>query len=468
MVASRFAGPALARGRLWDNEAPVFANRLMPSFWSKPLATLAWLAFAALVTWPLFGAVAALALFNAALLLWLFLHLRNLRQFRRWLRTPSLDSIPNGSGLWAGAFAALFRLMRRQSQSESRLSAALERFQQAGAAMPEGMVILDEDDRIEWCNPRAESHLGVDLTHDEGQQIIYLVRHPQFAEYLASHAYNEPLMIRLPRDVELLLAIQLVPYGDKQKLLFSRDITHLERVETMRRDFVANVSHELRTPLTVLCGFLETLIGMPRLDSDMTRRTLRLMQEQGQRMQRLVEDLLTLSRLENAHHMLREERVDVPELVRGLYQDAVALSAGRHRMHLQMESPDWLTGNTEELRSAFGNLISNAVRYTPENGEIRVRWHRSGGQPAFSVEDSGIGIEAQHIPRLTERFYRVDHGRSRETGGTGLGLAIVKHVLNRHQARLDVTSEPGRGSRFSVVFPALRIALPPQAAQLSA
>jgi len=441
----------------------------MRSFWSKPLTILALLALATLVAWPLFGAVAAFAGLSAALLVWLALQLRNLQQFRRWLREPSLDTVPAGTGLWAGAFAALHRLMRRQSQSESRLSAALQRFQRAGAAMPEGMVILDEDDRIEWCNPRAESHLGIDLAHDEGQQITYLVRHPQFAEYLDSHAYNEPLVVRLPRDVELLLAIQLVPYGDKQKLLFSRDITHLERVETMRRDFVANVSHELRTPLTVLCGFLETLVGMPRLDSDMTRRTLRLMQEQAQRMQRLVEDLLTLSRLENVHHVLREDSIDVPELVRGLYQDAVALSAGRHHMHLQLESADWLTGSMEELRSAFGNLISNAIRYTPEGGEIRVRWHRVGGQPAFTVEDSGIGIESQHIPRLTERFYRVDHGRSRETGGTGLGLAIVKHVLNRHQARLDVASEPGRGSRFTAVFPAQRLAsVPTPHAQLSA
>ena len=441
----------------------------MRSFWSKPLTILALLALATLVAWPLFGAVAAFAGLSAALLVWLALQLRNLQQFRRWLREPSLDTVPAGTGLWAGAFAALYRLMRRQSQSESRLSAALQRFQRAGAAMPEGMVILDEDDRIEWCNPRAESHLGIDLAHDEGQQITYLVRHPQFAEYLDSHAYNEPLVVRLPRDVELLLAIQLVPYGDKQKLLFSRDITHLERVETMRRDFVANVSHELRTPLTVLCGFLETLVGMPRLDSDMTRRTLRLMQEQAQRMQRLVEDLLTLSRLENVHHVLREDSIDVPELVRGLYRDAVALSAGRHHMHLQLESADWLTGSMEELRSAFGNLISNAIRYTPEGGEIRVRWHRVGGQPAFTVEDSGIGIESQHIPRLTERFYRVDHGRSRETGGTGLGLAIVKHVLNRHQARLDVASEPGRGSRFTAVFPAQRLAsVPTPHAQLSA
>ena len=432
----------------------------MLSFWGKPLTTLALLALAALIVWPLAGPVAALGAFSAGLLAWLFRHLRNLYQFRRWLRDPSVAAVPQGSGLWESAYAALFRLVRSQSQSESKLSAALERFRQAGAAMPDGMVILDEGDRIEWCNPRAEQHLGIELARDAGQQITYLVRHPQFAEYLASQNYGEPLALRLPRNMELVLAVQLVPYGDKQKLIISRDFTHVERVETLRRDFVANVSHELRTPLTVLCGFLETILDKPQLDSDMIRRTLRLMQEQAQRMQRLVEDLLTLSRLESAQNPVREERVDVPSLLRALHQDAVALSGGRHRVQLQVESADGVTGSEEELRSAFSNLISNAIRYTPAGGEVRLSWLRQGGELQFVVEDSGIGIEAQHLPRLTERFYRVDRGRSRETGGTGLGLAIVKHVMSRHQGQLEIASEPGRGSRFTAVFPLHRAAPP--------
>ena len=430
----------------------------MLSFWSKPLTTLALIALAALIVWPLAGPVVALGLFGAALLVWLFRHLRNLYLFRRWLRNPSVATVPQGSGLWESAYAALFRLVRSQSQSESKLSAALERFRQAGAAMPDGMVILDEGDRIEWCNPKAQQHFGIELAKDAGQQMTYLVRHPQFAEYLASQNYSEPLALRLPRDMELALAVQLVPYGDKQKLIISRDITLVERVETMRRDFVANVSHELRTPLTVLCGFLETILDRPLLDSDMTRRTLRLMQEQAQRMQRLVEDLLMLSRLESAQNPPREERVDVPLLLRALHQDALALSAGRHRVQLQIESDDGVTGSEEELRSAFGNLVSNAIRYTPADGEVRLRWLRQGDELRFVVEDNGIGIDAQHLPRLTERFYRVDRGRSRETGGTGLGLAIVKHVMSRHQGQLEIASEPGRGSRFSAVFPARRAA----------
>src|SRR5258706_2592802 len=441
----------------------------MLSFWGKPLTTLFLLAFAALIAWAIFGPVLALVAFSAGLLGWLARHLLNLYRFRRWLRNPSVDSVPQGSGLWESAYAGLYRLVRSQSQSESKLSAALTRFRQAGAAMPDGMVILDESDRIEWCNPRAELHFGIELSRDAGQQITYLVRHPQFAAYLDAQSYSDPLVLKLPRDMEVTLSVQLVPYGDKQKLVMSRDITHIERVETMRRDFVANVSHELRSPLTVLCGFLETIIDMPKLDSDVNRRTLRLMQEQALRMERVVEDLLTLSRLESAQHPLHDECIDVPSLLREMHQDAVALSAGRHRIQLQLESADWLLGSENELRSVFGNLISNAVRYTPKGGEIVLRWVRQDGHARFIAEDSGIGIDAQHIPRLTERFYRVDRGRSRESGGTGLGLAIVKHVMTRHQGRLEISSEPGRGSRFSAVFPGPRIALPQQCdAQLRA
>lgn len=434
----------------------------MLSFWSKPLTTLLLLALAALIAWPIFGPMLALVAFSAGLLGWLARHLLNLYRFRRWLRNPAVDSVPQGSGLWESAYAGLYRLVRSQSQSESKLSAALARFRQAGAAMPDGMVILDESDRIEWCNPRSELHFGIDLSRDAGQQITYLVRHPQFAAYLDAQSYSDPLVLKLPRDMEVTLEVQLVPYGDKQKLVMSRDITHVERMETMRRDFVANVSHELRTPLTVLCGFLETIIDMPKLDSDVNRRTLRLMQDQALRMERVVEDLLTLSRLESAQNLVHDERIDVPSLLRELHQDAVALSVGRHRIQLQLEGADWILGSEDEVRSAFGNLISNAVRYTPKGGEILLRWLRQDGQPRFVVEDSGIGIDAQHIPRLTERFYRIDRGRSREAGGTGLGLAIVKHVMTRHQGRLEILSEPGRGSRFSTVFPARRIALPQQ------
>ncbi len=430
------------------------------SIWGRALVVLVLSALPCLMLWPIAGTVAALSAFAAIVIALLLLHLRHLAMLLAWLRNPTPETIPQGIGAWDDAFAALYRLLRQQRQSQSQLTATLEDFQRAGEAMPDGLVILDQADRIEWCNPRAEQHFGIDRRRDVGQSITYLVRHPQFAANLKSQNYSEPLTLRQWRRTDLTLSVQLVPYGDREKLVISRDVTELERVETMRRDFIANVSHELRTPLTVLCGFLETIADTRAADSELLRRSLPLMVDQAHRMQRLIEDLLTLSRLESAGNPLRDERVDVPDLVRTLYHDALALSAGRHRISLNAECDDWLAGSGDELRSAFSNLVSNAVRYTPDAGEVVISWRRAGEGAVFSVRDSGIGIEPQHIPRLTERFYRVDRSRSRETGGTGLGLAIVKHVLNRHQARLEIVSEPGRGSTFSALFPAQRLLAP--------
>lgn len=429
----------------------------MTKLWGRPLAGVALVSVAALVLWPVLGGFKALIVYCALLLLLLGYHIVYLSQLYRWLPSGTSQTVPEGSGVWEEIFAGLARLMRRQTHIESRLAAALTRFQQAGAALPEGVVVLDEGDRIAWCNPRAEAYFGLDSQRDRGQQITYLIRQPQFVQYLEAGRFSEPLVLRLSRsEGELILSIQLVPYGDSDKLLLSRDITRWERLETTRRDFVANVSHELRTPLTVLNGFLETLADLPKPDPEMSKRSIMLMLEQTTRMHRLVEDLLTLARLESAHTPLREESVDVCELARLLYRDAQALSAGRHRITLRIESKVGLNGSGEELRSALGNLISNAVRYTPEGGEIEISWAQPNGLPVFSVRDTGIGIEPHHIPRLTERFYRVDRSRSRSTGGTGLGLAIVKHVLSRHQAHLEVESEPSRGSTFRAVFPHAR------------
>lgn len=432
----------------------------MNGAWSRFLVVLATWSLVCLLAWAIAGRVFALVLFAAGLLFYALMHYRHIAALRRWLQNPKPEAVPQGWGVWDEVFADLYRMLRHQSQSESRLSATLKDFQQASAAMPDGMVILDAADRIEWCNPKAEEHLGLDHVRDKGQQITYLVRQPQFAEYLHSQHFSEPLVLRQSHGADFVLSVQLVPYGDRQKLVISRDITDLERVETMRRDFIANVSHELRTPLTVLGGFLETIAEIKAADGELMRRSVPLMMDQARRMQRLVEDLLTLSRLESAHSPLREEPVNVPDLVRSLYHDACALSGGRHRVTVELAGDDWLNAAEEELRSAFTNLISNAVRYTPERGEIAIGWRRNAEGGVFSVRDTGIGIAPHHLPRLTERFYRVDRSRSRETGGTGLGLAIVKHVLSRHKARLEITSEPGRGSMFRAVFPAERLLAP--------
>ncbi|HEX4985846.1 MAG TPA: phosphate regulon sensor histidine kinase PhoR [Burkholderiales bacterium] len=424
--------------------------------WGRPLYPVLLAGCAALVCWPVLGTQGALAVLGVALVGLLLHHLRNLSHLYRWSQRPQLETLPTGTGAWEYLSSHLLRMLKQQRATETRLGEALSRFQLAGAALPDAVVILDTSGRIEWCNPRAEEYFGLDNRRDTGQQITYIVRNPQFVEYLSANT-GEPLVLKvLRREGEMMLAVQQVPYGGNRRLVLGRDITRWERLETTRRDFVANVSHELRTPLTVVGGFLETLEDMDKPDPEMTRRALELMRQQTSRMTRLVEDLLTLSRLESTQNPLREEDVDVPEMLRALYQDAQVLSGGRHRIRIALDSGEWLKGSTEELRSAFGNLISNAVRYTPERGEIEIRWGVRDGHLTFSVQDTGIGIEPQHIDRLTERFYRVDRSRSRETGGTGLGLAIVKHVLSRHNARLDIRSTPGKGSTFSSVFPDTR------------
>jgi two-component system phosphate regulon sensor histidine kinase PhoR len=440
-----------------------------PAVWRRYVP----LALAAVVVSSILGAIAGpawvFAFIAAVLAAALVHHLRYAARLVAWLRDPAIESIPAAAGLWDDIFAGLHRLLRRQRQSTTRLSATLDEFRRAGAAMPDGLVILDEADRIEWCNPKAEDHLGLDLGRDRRQSITYMVRQPQFAEYLHGAQYDEPLALRQARGGDRTLSVQLVPYGEREKLLITRDVTELERAETMRRDFVANVSHELRTPLTVLGGFVETLADSePGAREPLLARSLPLMLSQSLRMQRLVDDLLTLSRLESGSNPLHAEAVDVPLLARALHDDAVGFSAGRHRIALELASGDWLLASEHELRAAFGNLVSNAIRYTPDGGMVTLGWARHAEGEMFFVRDTGIGIERHHIPRLTERFYRVDRGRSRETGGTGLGLAIVKHVLQRHQARLEVTSEPGRGSTFMAIFGAERVLAPGGASQAAA
>ena len=425
--------------------------------WRHALTFLLTITLLSLFLWAAAGALPAVIVFSVLLMLrWLF-HVRNLVKLGHWLEDPEARTVPEGEGPWEDVFRRLNKMVREHRKERKKRAAALHDLELATSALPEGVVSLDKTDHIEWCNPLAEKHLGLDISRDLGQQITYLVRQPEFVEYLAEKNYADPLLLRGVGQNDLVLSCKLVGYSGSKKLLVTRDVTHFEQVETMRRDFVANVSHELRTPLTVVNGFVETLQDMPNLDNDMARRALPMMGEQTLRMTHLVGDLLTLSKLEDRLNVLKEEELDVPAMLTGCCEIGKVLSAGKHQIKLDLSSDCKLLGSAEELRSAFGNLITNAVRYTPPGGEINIRWElRSDGQIVFSVKDSGIGIALQHIPRLTERFYRVDSSRSRETGGTGLGLAIVKHIANRHQAHLEIESEEGKGSTFRIVFPAKR------------
>jgi two-component system phosphate regulon sensor histidine kinase PhoR len=415
-----------------------------------------------LFLWLISGVTVALLVFSIGLLLYLASHILWLHKLHLWLKNPVLKETPEGSGAWEDVFTALLQYERNNLSKEAQLSAALERFNLTANAIPDGLVILSPSNEIEWCTPHAENQLGLNLATDKNLPIVNLLRDSHFIAYLYNAEYSEPFKLKSWRDPEVIFEIQIIPFANQQKLLICRDMTQLEKVDAMRRDFIANVSHELRTPLTVVGGFLETLSDMEGAVPDSLKTYFGMMEDQTSRMRRIIEDLLTLSTIESNTEAPDDNEIDMAELLKALQNDAVGLSQSlyktKHKIHLDVDTTLNLKGAQEELHSAFSNLVSNAIRYTPKGGEIFIAWHLVSGQPVFSVRDTGIGIEHQHIDRLTERFYRVDRGRSRETGGTGLGLSIVKHILIRHQARLEITSEVGVGSTFSVVFPKSRIA----------
>lgn len=409
----------------------------------------------------------AAGLVLAAVSWFVFDTVRGLR-VARWLRSGELTLAPSMSGLWGEVVERSRRALRLREQQADVAQAQLQDFLAAIQASPNGVVLLDQQGRIEWCNQTAADHFGFDIHRDHSQQIGNLVRDPAFASYWAGGDYTHDISIhgRLSTPARpVRISVQLHPYGDGRRLLLSRDITALEQAETMRRDFVANVSHEIRTPLTVLTGFVETLQNLPLSDEERTRY-LGLMAQQGRRMQTLVDDLLTLSRLEGSPLPGALEWTPVSRLVDAVLQEARSLSAVLERSHtlrLALAQDAELAGSPSELQSAMSNLAGNAVRYTPAGGTIEMGWQvLADGRGEFRVRDNGPGIGAEHIARLTERFYRVDRSRSRESGGTGLGLAIVKHVAQRHGAELRIASTPGAGATFSLLFPAARLRLPQQ------
>jgi two-component system phosphate regulon sensor histidine kinase PhoR len=389
----------------------------------------------------------------AALLCW---HWREFAKLRRWVSQTRLTDPPESRGVWGGIFNHLHRHRRAMLRRRRQLAQLIVRSRRGAQALPYGVAVLDAHYRLDWCNAAAQEHLGLDPVRDRGQPVVHIARAPAFVEYLGAGDFSRPLRLQPGGAQPRALELQIVSFGAEEHLLLSQDVTGSERLEAMRRDFVANVSHELRTPLTVLAGFLETIQDL-KLDPARVRDYVGLMAPQAERMKRLIEDLLTLSALEHAPPPPAAQRVAVRPLLARVRSEAEALSARRHRISLEIEGEHDLCGAEGELLSALVNLASNAVRYTPEGGAIRLRWISSPQGASFSVEDTGIGIEAEHLPRLTERFYRVDRGRSRETGGTGLGLSIVKHALARHQATLEVRSTPGKGSCFSARFPAARL-----------
>ncbi len=416
-------------------------------------------ALATLVAGLVFGAGWGLAVLAAGASALVGFHLWQFDRLVRWAEGPLDAPVPEGRGSWRAAFTGLYRRVRTRVAVQRSLAQRLERFAAAAEAIPEAVVVLDDANRIRFANARARSHLGLDPERDLNQAFGNLVRQPEVIRYLEAGDFSDPVIVPSEREPGVTLSIQVVPYGDEQKLLLSRDITRIEATARMRREFIANVSHELKTPLTVVAGFVETLQDLD-LDERQRRRYLGLMQEQARNMQRLVDDLLTLSALESEQNPPVDATFPVGPLLSEICAQARALSTGRHTIVavLPADSEALVTGARDELASAFGNLVSNAVRYTPDGGTITLSWQiDSAGRGRFAVADSGVGIAPEHLPRLTERFYRVDRSRSRATGGTGLGLAIVNHVLLRHQAALEIESEPGKGSTFAAILPAARV-----------
>lgn len=349
----------------------------------------------------------------------------------------------------------IHQMQLRNKKRRRELGNLIKRFRSGAESLPDAVILTTEEGGIFWCNGLAQQLLGLRWPDDSGQNILNLLRYPEFAHYLKSRDFSRPINLVLNNGRHL--EIRVMPYTDRQLLMVARDVTQMHQLEGARRNFFANVSHELRTPLTVLQGYLEMMHEQP-LEGATREKALHTMREQTHRMEGLVKQLLTLSKIEAAPVLALNEQVDVPMMLRVVEREAQTLSQNKHKITFDIDNQIKVLGNEDQLRSAISNLVYNAVNHTPEGTKIAVRWQRVAHGVEFSVEDNGPGITAEHLPRLTERFYRVDKARSRQTGGSGLGLAIVKHALNHHESRLHIESTPGVGTRFSFVLPERLIA----------
>ncbi len=382
----------------------------------------------------------------------------NISKLHRWLLQRDSTEPPDSRGYWREIFNQLFLLEKTSNKNKHLLNETISRFQEATSALPDAMIILNKHRQIDWSNNAAESLVGIRYPEDANQPISNLFRDPAFMRYLNKKDFSLALNIASPEYPGKQLAVQIIPYVKKQTLIICRDISHVSRLEAMRSDFIANASHELRSPITVISGYLENLQGSTPTDPEKLKKIINTMYGQSKRMERLVSDLLSLSKLETRPTDQHDNIIDIAALLTAIKESAELLSGEKqHVIKLELKSNTNITGNYEELYSLFSNLINNAVRYTPEKGNIHILWKVKNEQAFFSVQDTGPGIPNQHIPHLTERFYRVNVDRSRESGGTGLGLAIVKHILERHDGRLEITSKVHEGSTFTCIFPATRI-----------
>ncbi len=376
-------------------------------------------------------------------------HLYNINRLENWFIN---NKLPESRGIWGEIFYQLYRRQQRHRKRKRRLSIILKRFKRSTAAMPDAAVVLNKKFEIEWFNKAAKKLLGLKAPQDRNKLITNLIRNPAFTTYLKTiDADEKGMKLVAPNKPDIMLNICVIPYAGNQYLLIANDISQLHRLEQSRRDFIANISHELRTPLTVIQGFIETMRDNEDIAMKQWQRPLLLMDQQSARMRNIIDDLLFLSRLEFENVQTNYKPIKVAEIITSIYEEAQLLTK-EHNLTLEIDENLTLNGHVKELRSAFSNLVFNAIRYTPAGGDIKIRWYQDADGKHFAVNDTGEGIAPEHLPRITERFYRIDVGRSRDKGGTGLGLAIVKHVINHHNGKLRIASIVGQGSVFYCDF----------------
>ncbi|NIY93853.1 phosphate regulon sensor histidine kinase PhoR [Vibrio diazotrophicus] len=420
--------------------------------WKKLAWELAFFYLPWIVVGWIFGYMPWLLLAATAIqLVW---HLHNQLRLSAWLWDEKRLTPPSGSGNWESLFNGIYRLQQRQRKKRKELTNLIRRFRNGAESLPDAVVVFRSEGNIVWCNRLAQHLLGFRWPDDSGQPISNLIRTPDFIKYLQKDDFSDPLEMRSPLNVERMLELRIVPYTEGEHLMVVRDVTQIKQLEGMRRNFFANVSHELRTPMTVLQGYLEMTEDPEVLSGPMWGKAHGVMTEQLNRMNSLVNQLLTLSKIEAAPMHELDEVVNVPSMLEILEKEAISLSGSdEHKLTFEVDKNLKVLADEDQLRSAISNLVYNSVKYTPPGAEIYVRWYQSPQGACLEVEDKGDGIEPQHLHRLTERFYRVDKARSRDTGGSGLGLAIVKHALSHHDSHLDIESEVGKGSKFSFVLP---------------
>jgi two-component system, OmpR family, phosphate regulon sensor histidine kinase PhoR len=400
--------------------------------------------------------------FAITLAIYAVVQLWNLLRLEHWLRRRRIEEPPDISGVWGEVVAIVSRIYRRKQFHRARVTALLREFRNLTIAMPEGAVLLGAEHEILWFNQRAARWLGLKRKRDFGIRIENLVRHPDFVEYLRTAVPADGVVVQDAGDLSRWFAFHVVRTGTAERqLLMVRDVSREQQLQSMRKDFVANASHELRSPLTVITGYLDALADDQKLDTAWNAPILE-MRRQAERMSTIISDLLELSKLESGDRPLDSGPVDVPGMLALLRKETLALEQRPHEVRLTLDSNAWLQGVESELHSIVSNLLSNAVKYTPAQGEVELRWWTDTEGGYIAIRDTGMGIASEHIPRLTERFYRVDSGRSRELGGSGLGLAIVRHALQRHDATLTIDSIEGRGSTFTCHFPPHRVVPPPE------